>query len=761
MRATLNDALFYLDLNPDVYLFPLKTKSKTPPLVDDNLAGGCSNDPQQIIAWHKQFPGCSWGQANEKSMRLVVDVDCKTGKVGAATVSQIEMLYKEFPKTMRVRTPSGGYHLHYKITDKDDFVFTLGKAGFGKDIDTPNYVVIPGMEVEGGKYEEEGNVPVVPVPQWFFEHELLGRARQKKKQKQANALTAADTSAAVIDMDQPHNIEWAIHYLRNDAPPSISGEGGEATTFKVACVLREHGISETQALDLMLEHYNIPGLCDPLWEIDGLDGLAKKVNNAFTYASLNAPGQSTAEADFAGEPVPEIKTDPVVEELQRRDKAAKEKIKARGPEKRYTAAELAEDWVYISQQEQFVRRSDGFTLSAKAFERRYGYASRQQPIVTKLLKGNATGIRKFDTYCYEPGMGELECRSYNLYRPSEIAPKVGDTSTWDEHMAFMFPDETDRAHVLNWLAWVYQNPGKKPKHMLIIQGEQQGTGKSFIGDAFGAILGHHNVTQLRDEITKSAFNGWAKHTKLIVIEEVRQAGRNDVARALHDMITQEWITINEKNVPHYRMKDYIAWLGFTNRDDAMSMDDSDRRYLVVRTPAEKKDAGYYTDLYGLLGDKEALSAIAEQLRARDIGEYNGQARAPETGAKASMIEAGRGDLDHWIIENLGNPPLSWKLVQLSDVISVLPSYITRGAGGIRLQKRVKDALRRFARGEPFENQTRIGNGERARFWALHGSYAILNSTAPETLAALYQGQRAGSKGAEAAAAQSDFDTEAE
>lgn len=759
MRATLNDALFYLDLNPDVYLFPLKAKAKTPPLVDDNLAGGCSNDPAQIIAWHKQFPGCSWGQANERSMRLVVDVDCKPGKAGAATFENIEMLYSKFPPTMRVRTPSGGYHLHYKIENKNDFVFTLGKAGFGKDIDTPNYVVIPGMEVEtGGKYEEVGNVQLVPAPQWFYEHELLGRAKQKKQNK---ALALADTSTAVIDMDQPHNIEWAIHYLRNDAPPSISGEGGEATTFKVAATLREHGISETQALELMLEHYNVPGLCDPLWEVDGLDGLAKKVNNAFTYANLNAPGQSTAEADFAGDPPPEVKTDPVVEELQKRDKAAKEKIKARGPEKRYTAAELAEDWVYISQQEQFVRRSDGFTLSAKAFERRYGYASRQQPIVTKLLKGNATGIRKFDTYCYEPGMGELECRSYNLYRPSEIAPKVGDTSTWDEHLAFMFPDENDRAHVLNWLAWTYQNPGKKPKHMLIIQGEQQGTGKSFIGDVFAAILGHHNTTQLRDEITKSAFNGWAKHTKLIVIEEVRQAGRNDVARALHDMITQEWITINEKNVPHFRMKDYIAWLGFTNRDDAMSMDDSDRRYLVVKTPAVARDAGYYTDLYGLLEAPEALGAIAASLASRDTGAYNGAGRAPETVAKSAMIEAGRGDLETWFRENAGSPPLAWKLVQLSDVIDVLPSYVTRGSGGIRLQKRVADGLKKFCRGVAFENQCRLSSGVKARLWALHGSHAILNSVDPRDVAKVYEGQRSGSKSSQASATVTDFDSEAE
>ena len=64
-------------------------------------------------------------------------------------------------------------------------------------------------------------------------------------------------------------------------------------------VLRDHGISEIRALELMNEHYNRFPTCDPLWEIDGVNGLRQKVANAYNYASLNAPGERTAEAEFA------------------------------------------------------------------------------------------------------------------------------------------------------------------------------------------------------------------------------------------------------------------------------------------------------------------------------------------------------------------------------------------------------------------------------------------------------------------------------
>jgi hypothetical protein len=745
--TSLDIALDFLDLNPDCYIFPIKAKKKTPPLIKDNL-NAASNDTDQIKVWSAKWPNCSWGLALKKSKRLVVDIDRRPGNVGQDTYNMHDLEYG-WPETMRVKTPSGGYHLHYA----GEHVFALGKDGFGLDIDSPNYVLLPGCELEDGtKYEEEGAMQVVPAPQWFYD--LLGAPRERD---------ANETALAVVDLDQAHNVEWAIHYLKNDAPPAIEGQGGESTTLKVAMTLRDHGISEERALELMSDHYNILGICDPLWDIDGDHGLAKKVANAYAYANLKAPGASTAEADFADSPyigtLPELK--PAVAEVIADDKKARDKVKGRKPEKRYTPAMLADEWVYIAQQEQFVRRKDSFTLSTKAFNARYAYTTKQGPISTKLLKSNANSIRKFDSYCYEPGSGELECASYNLYRPGAIVPTAGDTSTWNEHLAFLFPDEADRAHVLNWLAWVYQNPGKKPKHMLIIQGEQQGTGKSFIGDVFGAILGHHNVTQLRDEITKSSFNGWAKHTKLIVIEEVRQAGRNDVARALHDMITQEWITINEKNVPHFRMRDYIAWLGFTNRDDAMSMDDSDRRYLVVRTPAERKDTGYYVDLYATLEDKAALAAIAAQLGSRDLGAYNGQARAPLTNAKQDMIEAGHGDLETWFKDNLGVPPLSWKLVTVGDVIANLPTYVTRGNGGIRLQKRIMECLKRFAKGQTWPDQCRLSNGEKVRLWALSGSFSILNNVDPRERAKVYEAQRDRSKAQEVTAAVDDFGNEAE
>lgn len=130
MTETLPIALDYVAINPGRYLFPIKAGSKFPPLIKNNLADA-SNDPEQLTAWAKKWPGANWGVAHAKSSLLVVDVDQKTGKEGERTFDALDIEYG-FPETEENRTPSGGRHLVYEGAH----VFALGENGFGKDIDS-------------------------------------------------------------------------------------------------------------------------------------------------------------------------------------------------------------------------------------------------------------------------------------------------------------------------------------------------------------------------------------------------------------------------------------------------------------------------------------------------------------------------------------------------------------------------------------------------------------------------------------------------
>ena len=99
------------------------------------------------------------------------------------------------------------------------------------------------------------------------------------------------TDVPVVELDKPNNIASAIEYLDNPnrAKRAIEGAGGDTATFRVAAQLREFGLSESTALDLMLDHWNDD--CSPPWSPDDLE---KKVQNAFQYATGTWGGADTS-----------------------------------------------------------------------------------------------------------------------------------------------------------------------------------------------------------------------------------------------------------------------------------------------------------------------------------------------------------------------------------------------------------------------------------------------------------------------------------
>ncbi len=293
-RSTLPIALGYLSKHPDRFIFPLRASAKSPPLVADNL-DKATNDADVIRAWHAKWPDANWGLALAKSNLLVVDVDMKPGKNGAATFDDLDLQYG-FPATEMVISPSGGHHHYYQ----GKHVFGLGKHGFGPDVDSPNYVLIPGCRITisgNGSYVAATSPPIQPAPAWFYD--VLKAAREHEAVEQTG----------VADLDTPDNIARAIHYLQNDAKPSIEGRNGESQTLHTAGVLKDIGISEPKAVELMAEHYNVPGTCDPLWLVgEGADAdrLDVKVRNAYAYLAGKAPGEDSAVADFADDPPPPL-----------------------------------------------------------------------------------------------------------------------------------------------------------------------------------------------------------------------------------------------------------------------------------------------------------------------------------------------------------------------------------------------------------------------------------------------------------------------
>ena len=386
--------------------------------------------------------------------------------------------------------------------------------------------------------------------------------------------------------------------------------------------------------------------------------------------------------------------------------------------------DIQKQWVYLGHQKRFLDLASREMWEIEAFDKFFSYVrvsdkDGKTPLSTHILRNRL--LPTYRSAVFEPGNSAPPKTggNFNMWMPSDIVPKEGDSTLFDDHMEYLFADPVARGHVLDYLAWNYCNQNLKPRHWLLVHGEIQGTGKSFIAHVMRRLLGkklssgvYSNSRLLRGKNLTANHNGWELSTKLLVIEEVRPGFGSSAAveNMVHDLVSEDTLEVDMKNISPIQIANYLMGLLFSNKADALTFDNSDRRFEIesVDTPTRKlavKPPAYYDKLYALLDDPVAMAAIAWQFTKRDLKGYSGLNNAPLTAAKVAMAEQTRDELSIWFDEHRSGPLLTRSLVTLDEVLAEIPKDIDRHARNIR--KRVIALMREKLNGEDI-GRVRLG-----------------------------------------------------
>lgn len=737
------------------FLFPIAPGKKFPPCFKDNLAKA-SNDIEQLREWEAKWPGCNWGLSLAKSEIFAADIDTnpKKNKVGQATYDGLDLVYG-WPATEMTTTPSGGFHMIYEGWANDDHpahIMALGENGIGKDIDSPNYVLIPGCTFDDGTSYVGNDVDAVKAPEWLYD--------TIKASKTKSRLTNA--GEVVIELDQQANIDLATDFLKEDAEPSIQGMGGDYNLLKAAYYLKDIGISQQLGAELLNEYFN--PRCEPPWDIADLE---KKMAGAYNYANLSKVGGKTAEAEFADNVeekiVPMGTWDPDKKAYVKSNKKLKREIKERADARKRdagkldpdpTRAQILEDWVCIAGMKRWINKRDPKgnyerdVWDKPSFDIKFNktICPKSGSAHDTLLRMKKGGPATFYRVGFKPDQPQVldGGETFNMYRKPDIIPAEGDLSWWNEHLEYLLPEQEYRDHLLNWMAWLLQNLTKKPKHALILQGEVNGTGKSFIGRVLTRILHQANVSVVPQNALSGRFNSWALQCKLIVVEELRAADKGAVKEALHDIITEDVISIERKGIDAMKIENCFGIFCLTNDVAALTLDNTDRRYLVLRTDRTKAEAdaksaeGYFIRLFAKLDDPDAMAAVAYSLMTRDLQGYSGQQAAPMTAAKAKMHTAGLSDLESHMLDHRDEYPFGARVVSVEDLILALPKRLE--SKSTRLHSSIKAILEREFKGIDL-GQCLTPSGARPRLWAINSQAAFVAAQPRATAGKLYEDDR--------------------
>lgn len=272
------------------YIFPCAEGTKVP-LISGKEGGrglyDATTDAGQIRKWWAKCPEANIGVAPAASGHYVLDVDDKENKHGSDTLRELEFIHGDLPGTFTVETPTGGRHHWFK----GDEASSVERLGPGLDIrGRGGYVLLPGSEVEDGRYTtiRSGSIAEGPVQITMLLH-----------------ATTRDRESSITDeLDTSPNIGRAVAFLRDcvtEGDVAVEGEGGNETTYRIAAMLHDIGVSDEMAIELILEHWN--DHCEPPWtESELTDETHSPVYHAYTYAQNEAgsKGVRDNQANFTG-----------------------------------------------------------------------------------------------------------------------------------------------------------------------------------------------------------------------------------------------------------------------------------------------------------------------------------------------------------------------------------------------------------------------------------------------------------------------------
>ena len=183
----------------------------------------------------------------------------------------------------------------------------------------------------------------------------------------------------------------------------------------------------------------------------------------------------------------------------------------------------------------------------------------------------------------------------NLYRPAIIERTAyrgnEGVKLYKRLMKDLFPDDRERAMVSDYVAHCVKYPGVKLPYALLIKGCRN-EGKSTLKTLISRMLGKHNCNEINNDVLKEKHNGWILNRCFVALEEVKIGGLEAYAvlEKMKPLISNSTASVRAMNKDAEQQDNLANFYMMTNHENALPLDESDDRYLVVFTRFHTDDA---------------------------------------------------------------------------------------------------------------------------------------------------------------------------
>lgn len=623
-------------------VFPLVEGSKLPLI--DGWERRASCDPERVRAWWVDpvlgvEQDYNIGIATEfygDGALIVVDVDNKGNKRGDETILGLELSGNDLPPTLEAATPTGGRHLFYRTPHACKQ--GAGVLGVGVDIRSRGgFVVGAGSSVEAGSYRWIGEGVPHEAPAWLVSR--LGRSEDRSPRP---------ASVPTTDVPEDRATQRAIFYLSNEAPVSVEGEGGDSKAYLVAARVKDMGVKEDAAVDLMLAHWN--ERCSPPWSADEL---ASKVANAYRYGK-ETPGVAAPETQF--EPLVEDQGDVSVHPLEKMNREFALVYVGSGTNILWETND-----VEGATQVRHINKHSFLDLYAN---QPFNNGKKIQTIAQAWMEW--PGRRTYPGGVEFLPEKDLPPKFFNLWRG--FAYDAADTADhpsvrmWVEHLRENVCQ--GNASLADWLlgyfAHLIQRPWEKPLTALVFRGSK-GVGKNAVVERVAALLGRHAKVVADRRYLVGNFNSHLENCLMFVMDEAFWSGDKQADGIIKHLVTGKEHVIERKGAEPYSVRNITRPVVLGNEDWLVPASHDERRFAVFDVGDGRKQDRSFFESMRLGMEQGGYRHLLRYLRQHPVGDVNA---APATKALADQKLNSMSPFQAWWYQclqegSIGSTGSSW------------------------------------------------------------------------------------------------------
>jgi hypothetical protein len=271
--------------------------------------------------------------------------------------------------------------------------------------------------------------------------------------------------------------------------------------------------------------------------------------------------------------------------------------------------------------------------------------------------------RKYNDYGFLPPPMKCGPNTYNIWTGFPIEDLAKDIEPKDPHRILELIsilanyDEACVKYIIDWLAQIIQEPGRKSGTMLIFKSEQ-GAGKGTLFKIMEQILGEFSGESNNPAVDIFGTHGNMHVNKLLCsLDEVKSSDTAGSLNRLKNLITSERTQYNEKFSKQVQIANHARFMISTNASIPIHIEDgdSDRRLVVIECSNEKcKDSEYWKDYYEtVVEDMGVIKGFFNFLKERDISNVDWMA-FPKTELRKELIGASLHPVVFWFDDFIRN-----------------------------------------------------------------------------------------------------------